>query len=117
MSQSVDTKIVELRFDNNNFEDKVDSTLTKLQNLNKTIDEKGLSKSLLNLGKNAKSVDMSGITNGVEEATKGFSKLQVVGITALANITNSAVNLGKKLISNLISPITKGGLTDRKSVV
>lgn len=111
MSQSVDTKIVELRFDNNNFEDKVDSTLTKLQNLNKTIDEKGLSKSLLNLGKNAKSVDMSGITNGVEEATKGFSKLQVVGITALANITNSAVNLGKKLISNLISPITKGGLT------
>lgn len=111
MSQSVDTKIVELRFDNNNFEDKVDSTLTKLQNLNKTIDEKGLSKSLLNLGKNAKSVDMSGITDGVEEVTKSFSKMEIFAVTAFANISNSVVNLGKKLLSNLISPITKGGLT------
>lgn len=108
MSQSVDTKIVELKFNNNNFEDKVDSTLSKLQNLNNSINEKGLSKSLFNLGKQAKNVDMSGITNGVEEATKGFSKLEVMGITALANITNSAVNLGKKLMSKLITPLTQG---------
>lgn len=108
MSQSVDTKIVELRFDNNNFEDKVDSTLSKLQNLNDSIDKKGLSKSLSNLNNKIKGVDMSGITNGVQEATKGFSKLEVVGITALANITNSAVNLGKKLVSRLITPLTKG---------
>ena len=108
MSQTVDTKIVELKFNNNNFEDKVDSTLSKLQSLNDSINEKGLSKSLFNLGKQAKNVDMSGITNGVEEATKGFSKLEVMGITALANITNSAVNLGKKLMSKLITPLTQG---------
>lgn len=108
MSQSVDTKIVELKFNNNNFEDKVDSTLSKLQSLNDSINEKGLSKSLFNLGKQAKNVDMSGITDGVQEATKGFSKLEVIGITALANITNSAVNLGKKLMSKLITPLTQG---------
>ena len=108
MSQTVDTKIVELKFNNNNFEDKVDSTLSKLQSLNDSINEKGLSKSLFNLGKQAKGVDMSGITDGVQEATKGFSKLEVIGITALANITNSAVNLGKKLMSKLITPLTQG---------
>ena len=108
MSQTVDTKIVELKFNNNNFEDKVDSTLSKLQSLNDSINEKGLSKSLFNLGKQAKNVDMSGITDGVQEATKGFSKLEVIGITALANITNSAVNLGKKLMSKLITPLTQG---------
>lgn len=108
MAQSVDTKIVELKFNNDNFAEKVDSTLTKLQNLNKAIDEDGLGNALKNLGKNAKQVDMSGVTKGVEEASKGFSKLEIAGITALANISNAAVNLGKRLVSKLISPLTQG---------
>lgn len=108
MSQSVDTKIVELKFNNDNFAEKVDSTLDKLQNLNKAIDEDGLSNALKNLGKNAKHVDMKGVTDGVEEARKGFSKLEIAGITALANISNAAVNLGKRLVSKLVSPLTQG---------
>ena len=108
MAQSVDTKIVELKFNNDNFAEKVDSTLTKLQNLNKAIDEDGLGNALKNLGKNAKQVDMKGVTKGVEEASKGFSKLEIAGITALANISNAAVNLGKRLMSKLISPLTQG---------
>lgn len=108
MAQSVDTKIVELKFNNDNFAEKVDSTLTKLQNLNKAIDKDGLGNALKNLGKNAKQVDMKGVTKGVEEASKGFSKLEIAGITALANISNAAVNLGKRLMSKLISPLTQG---------
>lgn len=108
MSQSVDTKIVELKFNNDNFAEKVDSTLTKLENLNKAIDEEGLGNALKNLGKHAKEVDMKGVTKGVEEAQKSFSKLEIAGITALANISNAAVNLGKRLISKLVSPLTQG---------
>ena len=108
MAQSVDTKIVELKFNNDNFAEKVDSTLNRLQSLNKAIDEDGLGNALKNLGKNAKQVDMSGVTKGVEEASKGFSKLEIAGITALANISNAAVNLGKRLMSKLISPLTQG---------
>ena len=108
MSQSIDTKIVELKFNNDNFAEKVDSTLTKLQNLNKAIDEDGLSNALKNFGKSAKNVDMKPITDGVQEATKGFSKMEIAGITALANISNAAVNLGKRLMSKLISPLTQG---------
>lgn len=108
MAQSIDTKIVELKFNNDNFKDKVDSTLTKLQELDKSIKTVGLKDTLSNLGKDVKKVDISGITKGVEEASKGFSKMEILGITALANISNSVVNLGKKIVSNLTRPLTQG---------
>lgn len=108
MSQSIDTKIVELKFNNDNFADKVDSTLTKLENLNKEIDRVGVTEAFKNLAKGVKEVDMSSVNKGVEEANKGFSKMEVLGMTALVNLSNAAVNLGKKLVSNLVTPLTKG---------
>lgn len=108
MAQSIDTKIVELKFNNDNFADKIDSTLTKLERLNEEIKEVGVTEAFKNLTKNAKDVDISNVSKGVEEASKGFSKMEIAGVTALANISNAAVNLGKKLVSNLVSPLTKG---------
>lgn len=108
MSQSVDTKIVELKFNNDNFSQKVDSTLNKLEQLNKEIKQVGLGDALKNFNRGIKDVDMRPMTKGIEEVNKGFSKMEVVGITALANITNTAVNMGKKIASKLIEPLTKG---------
>lgn len=108
MAQSVDTKIVELKFNNDNFADKVDSTLTKLEQLNKDIKEVGLSDALKNLTRDAKQVDLSGVTRSVEETTKGFSKMEVFAVTAMANISNSVVNLGKRMVKSLINPLTQG---------
>ena len=108
MAQSVDTKIVELKFNNDNFADKINSTLTKLEQLDEEIKNVGVKDAFKNLSKSAKDIDISNVSKGVEEASKGFSKMEVAGITALANISNAAVNLGKKLVSNLVSPLTKG---------
>lgn len=45
----------------------------------------------------------------VDTVTKSFSALQVVGMTALANITNKAVNAGTTLLKSLtIDPVTTG---------
>ena len=108
MSQSVDTKIVELKFNNDNFSQKVDSTLTKLEQLNKEIKQVGLGDALKNFNRGIKDVDMRPMTKGIEEVNKGFSKMEVVGITAIANIANTAVNMGKKIANKLIDPLTKG---------
>ena len=108
MGQSVDTKIVELKFNNDNFADKVDSTLTKLEQLNKDIEQVGFTEAFKNLGKSVKDVDTRGITEGVQESQKAFSKLEVVGMTALVNLSNAAVNFGKKMAKRLIAPITQG---------
>ena len=82
------------------------STLDKLkQKLNFT----GASKGLENVNAAAKGVNMTGLGSAVETVTAKFSALQVMGVTALANITNSAVNAGKRIVSALtIDPVRSG---------
>lgn len=120
MAQSVDTKIVELKFNNDNFADKVKSTLTQLTQLTNHLDTLGSEDVFSNLSKQVKGVDVSGINDGVKEVHNNFSKLEVVATTALANITNSAVNLGKRLVSNLVAPlkngILQGGLARARNI-
>lgn len=111
MGTTVDNRVVSMKFDNKDFEKNVQTSLSTLEKLNKSLDLQNGVKGLINLGKAANGVDMTGISNGVENAGKSFSRMEVIAITALANITNSVVNLGKKILSNIISPITKGGLT------
>lgn len=110
MSTSVDTKVVELKFNNDNFAEKVNLTIEQLEQLNEDIDKVGMTQALKNLTKSAKEVDVSSISDGIEEVNKGFSKMEIFAVTAMANISNSIVNLGKKLVKNLLDPIMQGGL-------
>ena len=50
-----------------------------------------------------------GMVASVQSAEKSFSNLRVVGITAIANITNSVINSGKQLAKSLLlTPKTDG---------
>lgn len=109
MSTTIDSKVVEMRFDNKHFESNVSTTMSTLDKLKQKLHFDGATKGLQNVGSAAKNVDMSGLAAGVESVGAKFSAMQVVGVTALANITNSAVNAGKRIISALtIDPIKTG---------
>ena len=109
MSDTVDRRIVEMRFDNEQFEKNVGQTLITLETLKQALEMTGAGKGLEEVNKAAGNVDLSGVQNGVEQTTKQFSALEVMAVTALANITNSAVNAGKSLISSFVSPLIQGG--------
>jgi tape measure domain-containing protein len=111
MSTSVDNRVVQMQFNNAQFENGVNQSLKSLKKLDKSLQLQNGTKGLKNVERAANNVDMSNVSRSVDQASQSFSKLEVVGITALANITNSVVNLGKRIASNLISPITSGGLT------
>ncbi len=52
---------------------------------------------------------MSGLARGVEEVSMRFSALQVMAVTALANITNAAINTGTNMVKALtVDPIMEG---------
>ena len=109
---SIDKRIVQMQFDNQNFESGVSKTMNSLKNLNESLKMKDSSKGLdgvnESLGK-LSGFGVSGLTAGVETVTARFSALGVIAMTALANITNSAVNAGKKLIKSFtIDPVTDG---------
>ena len=109
MSKTIDERIVELRMDNSNFERNAATSIGTLAKLKQSLNLTGASKGLEQVNAAAGKVDMRGLGSAVDTVTARFSALQVMGVTALANITNSAVNAGKKMVSALtIDPITTG---------
>lgn len=109
MSTTIDQRVVEMRFDNKHFEQNVSTTMSTLDKLKQKLHLDGATKGLENVTTAAKSIKMDGIGTAVESVSAKFSALQVIGVTALANITNSAVNAGKRMIKALtLDPVTTG---------
>ena len=109
MSKTIDERVVEMRFDNKQFENNVQTTMSTLDKLKQRLNLTGASKGLENVDKAAKNVNFTGISGAVETVHAKFSALEVMGVTALANITNSAVNAGKRIASALtIEPVKTG---------
>ena len=111
MSKVVDERVVQMQFDNSNFEKNVAKTLRTIDKLKWSITDHDISKKNVfnDLNKAANNVDMSGLSKGIETVQTKFSALQVMGVTALANLTNSAVNAGKKIASALTDSLINGG--------
>ena len=109
---SIDRRIVQMEFDNKNFESGVSTTISSLQKLQEKLKMKGATDGLDGFNKSLNDIssnNMSGLSSGVETVTAKFSALGVIGMTALSNIANSAINTGKKLVHSLkIEPITSG---------
>ncbi len=106
---SIDKRIVQMEFDNKNFESGVKTTLSSLKNLNEKLKMSNTSKGLEGISRAAGKVNLNGLSSGVEAVTAKFSALGVMGATALANITNSAMNAGKNLIKAFtIDPMLDG---------
>lgn len=109
MSKTVDQRVVEMRFDNANFEKNVSTSMSTLDKLKKSLKFEDSAKGFENISKAAGRVDMGGLSNGVESVRLKFSALEVMAVTALQNITNSVLNAGKKLVSDLaLDPIISG---------
>lgn len=109
MSKTVDSRVVEMKFDNKQFESNVQTSMSTLDKLKQKLNLQGASKGLQDLSANARKVDMSALGRGVETVQAKFSALQVMGVTALSNITNSAVNAGKRITKALtIDPVKTG---------
>lgn len=109
MSTTVDQRVVEMRFDNKQFENNIQTSLSSIDKLKKSLNMEGATKGLESVEKASGKINLSGLSNAVETVNAKFSALEIMAITALANITNSAVNAGKSIISALtIDPIKTG---------
>lgn len=101
MSRTIDERVVEMKFDNKQFETNVRTSMSTLEKLKDSLNMRGAAKSFEELDKASKKVDMSELGSAVESVRLKFSALQVVAITALQNITNSAISAGERLVRAL----------------
>lgn len=109
MSTTIDERVVEMRFDNKQFESNVRTSLSTLDKLKQSLKLEDASKGLENVNTAAKGIRFDGLGSAVETVKSRFSAFEVVAITALMNITNSAVDAGKRLVSSLtMDQVTAG---------
>ena len=101
MSKTVDERVVSMQFDNSKFEKNVQTSMSTIDKLKQKLNFSGTAKSFKEIDDAAKKVDLSGLSKGIETVRMKFSGLQVVGATALANLTNSAIRAGEKIASAL----------------
>lgn len=109
MSTLMDERVVSMQFDNARFEQNANKTLSTLDKLKEKLDLSRSADSLQNLSKAASSFSLHGVEAAIQEVHNRFKLTEVLGITALTNITNKAVNAGERIAKALtIQPITTG---------
>ena len=102
MSETIDRRVVEMRFDNKEFDSNVQATLTVLDKLKEKLNFKGAEKAM----------GARGLGAAVDGVRDRFSAMEIVGMTALVNLTNSAINLGKNLAKSLTIDQVKAGFSE-----
>ena len=128
MSTTIDQRIVEMRFDNKQFESNVQTSLSTIGRLKESLNFSGAFKGLENIGSAISRVnfsglkagvedfgsaidriDMSGFSSGVESVGLRFSALDVLAVTILSRIADAAITAGKIIATALtIEPIIGG---------
>ncbi len=113
----VDTNVVEMQFDNRNFEKNVATSMSTLDKLKAKLSFKGASDGLDEVGRAAKNVDLSPLQRGAEAVKVKFSTLEVVAMTALSRITNSVISAGEQLVSSFTIDPVKSGLNEYETQI
>ena len=101
MSDTVDRRVVEMRFDNQQFESRTKTTLGTLAKLKEALNFSHASDGLDQLNKSVKNVNMSGLRSAIDGVQVSFSKMEMIAVRALENITDRVVNMGVSLAKNL----------------
>jgi tape measure domain-containing protein len=98
---SIDNRVVEMKFDNAAFETKIASTIASLDKLEASLKLPSAGKGFTDVNAAAQNVSFNPLTTGIDSLVGKFSSLSIIGITALTNIANKAVdagiNIGKSL--------------------
>lgn len=109
MSVEIDKRVVEMQFDNKQFERNVQTSLSTLDKLKMALNFDG-AKGLDSITQAAKKMDLSNITNQTERVQVSFSALQVAGMTMVSELTKSFMNFGKNLWNMSFGQIKSGGM-------
>lgn len=106
---SVDERVVSLKFDDNDFAKKVESTKRNVEQLEQSLSFKGAGDGLQNVAKAAKGVDLSPIASSAEMVMGKFNAMHAIAFSVINNITNTVTNAAKRLVTAVPRQIWSGG--------
>lgn len=109
MATDIDRRVVQMEFDNKDFEKNCKQSLSTLEKLKMALNFDG-AKGLKDVGEAAKKVDLSQISKSAEKVQVSFSAMQIAGMTAISELTKSFMNFGKNIWDKTFGQIKKGGM-------
>lgn len=101
MSRTVDERIVQMTFQNEQFQSKAKDTISTVKKLGEALLFKNGTSGLENIQSAANRFSLTSITDAVSSVKQSFSVMEVAAITAISNIVNKATNAGISLAKSL----------------
>ena len=105
----IDNRIVEIKFENHLFEEKVDKTISVIERLKRALNFKEEAESFDEVEKAANKMDFSALEKSINTLNDKFSAFGVAGMTVISDLTSSALDLAETLAKKIVSPIATGG--------
>lgn len=98
---SVDNRIVEMKFNNSQFEQGAATTMSTLDKLKSSLGMAGATKGLSDVAAAAEKVNLGPIEGGISKISGAFVALSTVAITAISNITTKLMGMGTEMAKQL----------------
>lgn len=108
MSNVIDQNVVQMKFDNSNFEKNVSQSMSTLQKLKESLSFGDAAK---DINKSLNGIDTSKLNKAIDTIQYRFSTLGVITTTIISNLTTDALNGIKKVANAISSQIKSGGIT------
>lgn len=109
MSTSIEQRVVQMRFDNKQFEDGVKQSMSTLDKLKAKLSFKGYEESFNNISRAAQQVSLETIGDQTDKVSVKFDAMTGIAITALQRMTNAAITAGTNMAKYLsVDQVTAG---------
>lgn len=94
---NIDERVVQMKFDNKQFESGVSESLKTLEDLKKALNFDEVEGSLKNIENAFNNLDLSGLADSVDFIASRFEPLGKIADVALSRIADKAVDIGRKV--------------------
>lgn len=109
MSATIEDRVVEMRFDNADFEKGAKNTMNTLKDLDNSLKFENAGKGFSSITDAANGVNLSSLVSGIEGVSTKFSAMEIAAITVISNITSAVMGMVSRITNELaIKPITEG---------
>ena len=109
MARTIDEKVVEMRFDNRDFESNVSQSMSTLDKLKSALNFDGVEKAFSGISSAADKVNLHGMSDALDGLGNKFSALETIAVGALMNIGAAASSyVIDKLKEVSIDQVTEG---------
>ena len=106
---TIDNRVVQMEFENKNFERNAKESMKTLEKLDKSLELKNGTKSFKDVEEAAKACDFKPLMEAVDGVKVQFTALGAVTNRVMQRITDSVLDTGKKMLKSLtIDPIMSG---------